>query len=112
MDDLDDPTLLGSLFENLVIADILKKNHHEYLLHDYWFWRDSNGREVDLLTKRGGGFDIFEIKSTQTILPKLFKNMDYFSELTKGKVKSRTLIYGGEEVQERTRYGVRGWKGN
>lgn len=108
-EDLNDQTLIGSLFENLVIADILKKNHHEYQLQEYWFWRDSNAHEIDLLTKRAGGFDIFEIKSTQTILPKHFKQLDYFAEIAEGKVKKKMLIYGGEEEQDRTRYLVRGW---
>ena len=91
-DDLEDRAIIGSLFENLVIADILKKNHHRYLLRDYWFWRAFHGHEVDLLTKSGGGFEIFEIKSTQTILPKLFKGLDYFSGLAKGQVKACTLV--------------------
>lgn len=110
-EDLDDQSLFGSLFENLVISNILKKNHHEYLLRDYWFWRDSNGHELDLLTKRAGGFDIFEIKSSLTIMPKLVRGMDYFSELTSGKVKSRTLVYGGEDNHDRTAYSVRSWDG-
>ena len=109
VEDLEDQSLIGSLFENLVIAEILKKNHHQYLLQEYWFWQESHGREIDLLTKRAGGFDIFEIKSTQTILPKHFKQLDYFEKIANGKVKNKTLIYGGEERQERTGHLVRGW---
>ena len=108
-DGLNDQTPIGSLFENLVVADIIKKNHHSYQLQDYWFWRDANGHEVDLLTNRAGGFDIFEIKATQTILPKLFQGMDYFASITAGKTKTKTLIYGGEENQDRTKYAVRTW---
>lgn len=108
-DDLDDTALAGSLFENLVISDILKKNHHQYLLREYWFWRDSNGHEIDLLTRRGGGFDIFEIKSTQTVLPKLFNGMKYFSDISNGKVKNQTLIYGGQDSHDRSVHRVRSW---
>ena len=111
VDDLTDRTLLGSLFEAMVIGDILKQNHHRYLLKEYWFWRDSAGHEVDLLTLSGGGFDIFEVKSTRTVLPKLFKGLDYFEKLAGDKVQSKTLIYGGEEGQDRTAYRVRGWQG-
>lgn len=111
-DDLRDLSLSGSLFENLVIADIIKKNHHQYLLRDYWFWRDTNGHEVGLLTKKGGGFDIFEVKSTKTVLPKLLKGMNYFSEITKDKVKSKTLIYGGSDSHDRTAFNVRSWTQN
>ncbi|MGB3589123.1 MAG: ATP-binding protein [Tunicatimonas sp.] len=109
VEDLTDQKLLGSLFENLVVADLFKKNHHQYLLADYWFWRDSNGHEIDLLTKKVGKFDIFEIKSSQTVLRKMFKGMDYFSSITGEKVKSQTLVYGGKDIQNRTQYQVRPW---
>ncbi|MFM8361205.1 MAG: ATP-binding protein [Haliscomenobacter sp.] len=105
----DDPSLASSLFENLVIADILKKNHHQYLLRDYWFWRDSHGHEIDLLTRRGGRLDISEIKSTQTILPRFLKGMAYFSEIAGSKVRSQTLLYGGDDSHDRTGYAVRQW---
>ena len=107
--DLENKNLIGSLFENLVIADMVKKNHHDYLLRDYYFWRDTNGHEIDLMYKRGVDFNIFEVKSTQTILPKLFKGMDFFGDITNGMVKTRTLIYGGKENQDRTKYDIRAW---
>lgn len=108
-EDLDDPTLIGSLFENLVIADVLKKNHHQYLLREYWFWQSSSGYEVDLLTKKGGRFDVYEIKSSQTILPKHHKGLAYFSEVAKGHVNTRTLVYGGDDSHDRTQFLVRRW---
>lgn len=108
IDELEDRTLLGHFFENLVVADVLKKSHHQYQLQEYWFWRDSNHNEIDLLTKKGMQFDIFEIKSTETVLPKLFKGLDYFTKLTK-KINRSTLIYGGSENQDRTKYFIRTW---
>jgi len=107
--DLDNGNLMGSLFENLAIADLIKKNHHDYLLRDYYFWRDSTGHEVDLLFKKGTDFNIYEVKSTQTILPKLFQGMDFFENIVNGKVSRRTLIYGGSENQDRTKYDIRTW---
>lgn len=107
--DMKDRNLVGSLFENLVIADLMKKNHHDYLLRNYYFWRDANGHEVDLLYKDGVNFDIYEIKSTQTILPKLFKGLDYFEKVVNSKVSRKTLVYGGSENQNRTHYDVRRW---
>jgi predicted AAA+ superfamily ATPase len=107
--DLDNPTLLGSLFENLVVAEFHKQNHHQYRLIEYWFWRDAQGNEVDLLSKSGRMFELFEVKSTQTVLPALFKGLDYFANLAGEKVKEKTLIYGGQENQDRTNYKVRAW---
>jgi hypothetical protein len=109
-DDLNNPTILGSLFENMMVAEMFKQNQHRYLLKDYWFWRDSNGNEVDLLTKKGLLFDTFEIKSSQTLLPGMFKGLDYFYNLAPDQMNNRTIIYGGDEDQERSKYRVRSWK--
>ncbi len=104
-----DLTLGGALFENLVVAEYFKLNYHRYTLHDYWFWRDATGHEVDLLSKQGRAFSITEIKSTQTILPQHFKGLDDFSIMAGDMVTQRTLVYGGRDNQSRSRYEVRGW---
>lgn len=104
-----DPTLGGALFENLIVAEYFKLNHHRYALRDYWFWRDAVGHEVDLLSKQGRAFSITEIKSTQTVLPQYFKGLDDFSDLAGDAVIQRTLVYGGRDRQSRSRYEVRGW---
>ncbi|MHA4736788.1 ATP-binding protein [Dyadobacter sp. MSC1_007] len=101
--------LRGNIFENLMVSELYKRNEHEYLHRDYWFWRDSNGHEIDLLTQNGNLFDIFEIKSTQTIMREHFKGMDYFSEISEDIVGKKTLIYGGNSNQQRTHYQVLGW---
>ena len=100
----------GSLFENLIIADIYKQNEHQYKLTEYWYWRDSNGNEIDLLKKQRNNFDIYEIKSSTTILTKMTKGLDYFDKISNQKVKSKTLIYAGEENQNRTKFLVKSWR--
>jgi predicted AAA+ superfamily ATPase len=108
--DLDDNRLKGNIFENLVLAEYQKQNHHRYLHRDYYFWQDSHAHEVDLLTRTNKGFSIFEIKSTQTISSALFKEMDRFEELASPAEVNKTLIYGGTEDQKRTKYDVLGWQ--
>lgn len=107
--DLDDQGIKGSMFENLVIAEMVKQNEHQQLLHQLWFWQDSNGKEIDVLIQNGLKYDIFEIKSTQTITDKLFKNMNDFDNLTHGNVASKTLIYSGITDQKRTNYSIKTW---
>lgn len=109
-EDLDEPTLKGALFENLVIADIIKQNHHRYTQKNYYFWRERNGLEVDLLTRKGLQFEVSEIKATQTIRKRLLTNMDAFDEATGNRVRQKTLIYSGEENQDWTDYRIRNWK--
>ncbi|WAC11535.1 ATP-binding protein [Dyadobacter pollutisoli] len=107
---LRESPLRGNIFENMVIAEYQKKNEHQYLHQEYWFWRDSNGHEVDMLTQNGNVFDIFEIKATQTIMTEHFKGMNFFSDIALNKVGKKTLIYGGNEDQQRSLYTVSGWR--
>lgn len=102
--------LKGNLFENMIVAEYQKKNNHLYLHQEYYFWQDSNANEVDLLVKKYQGFDIFEIKATETIKSSLFKKMDYFEALATPAKVSKTLIYGGSENQKRSNHAVLSWK--
>ncbi len=106
---LNESYMMGNIFENMIVAEYNKQNEHQYLSKDYWYWQDSNQNEVDLLTIEGDNYDIFEIKSTSTILEKLFDNMNKFDVTTNGKVKSKTLVYGGLESQSRNKYEVKSW---
>lgn len=108
--DLEQNRLKGNIFENMIIAEYQKINHHLYLHQQYNFWQDSNGREVDLVMKTHNGFDLFEVKATQTISASLFKEMDYFEEIYKDYHIHKTLIYGGDEDQKRTKYTITSWK--
>ena len=100
----------GALFENLIISEKLKQNHHQYLMGDHWFWRDSNNKEVDLLIQQGGKFDVYEIKPTSTITQKLFNNLDYFSAVASDSIKNKFLVYGGDQNQKRSIAEVLSWK--
>lgn len=100
----------GLLFENMILSEMIKQNQHEGLHKDYWYWRDSQGHEVDLLSVEADSFSVFEIKSSETIQTEYFKELDYFDGLTEGKTKQKTLIYGGTENQQRSKYQVKGWR--
>lgn len=108
--ELSENRLKGNIFENLIVAEYQKKNHHLYLHEDYHFWQDSNAHEVDMLMKKGQDFSIYEIKATQTISNGLFKEMDRFEEISAPAKVTKTLIYGGTENEKRTRYNVLSWK--
>jgi predicted AAA+ superfamily ATPase len=107
--DLEENRLKGQIFENMILAEFQKKNHHLYLHQDYYFWQDSNAHEVDLLTKESQGFSIYEIKATQTVSSGLFKQLDHFEEISGSLNVNKTLIYGGIENEKRTHYHVLGW---
>ncbi|WP_395044331.1 ATP-binding protein [Flavobacterium sp.] len=102
-------TYKGHLFENMIVMELVKQNHHQNLMKEFWFWRNSDGREIDLLTHEDDFLDVFEIKSTSTITPNLFKELEYFEKLAKDEIGTKTLIYSGLQTQNRTFAKVLSW---
>jgi predicted AAA+ superfamily ATPase len=102
--------LIGRLFENMIVSELHKQNHHRLLLKEFYFWRDSNGNECDLLTPVGAKFDVFELKAGRTVYPKHFRGMDFFDKASGGRARHKTLIYGGRDNQNRTAHRVRAWQ--
>ncbi|MFN3489142.1 MAG: ATP-binding protein [Emticicia sp.] len=99
----------GALFENMVINEYMKQNYHHNLYHEFYYWRDSNGHEVDLLVSNETAYDIIEIKATKTVLPKLFEGLDLLKNIGKETINRKILVYGGVENQNRNDYKVWAW---
>ena len=102
-------TYKGHLFENMIVMELVKQNYHQNLMKEFWFWRNSDGREIDLLSQEDDFLDVFEIKSTATIAPNLFKELEYFDKLAKDEIGTKTLIYSGLQTQDRTFAKVLSW---
>ena len=100
----------GAIFENLCIAEIIKQNAHHNFLNDFYFWRDSNGHEVDLLFKDANFTYLIEIKASKTIKIDMFKNLNFLSDIMYNEPNKKLLIYGGDENQKRSHYDILSWK--
>lgn len=87
--------LVGNIFENLVVMEALKTHYNAGEPADLYFFRDSKGNEVDLLS--GSGRDLFaaEIKSASTFSQGQLKGLRRFQQLTH-QVKRGMLIYNGQ----------------
>lgn len=90
----------GSLFENLVIVDFLKRRYNKGKTNNLFFWRDNTGNEVDLLFESGDQLIPIEIKSGQTISDEFFKGIRYWNKLTQSE--GGFLVYGGNMIQQRS----------
>jgi len=99
----------GCLFENMMIAEYVKRMYHKNSLQDIWFWRDSAGHEVDLVVQEGLTINLIEIKATQTIMSDLFKGLQYFEQNSKRENLTKSLVYAGTDYQERTMANVLPW---
>jgi len=109
VDQIHTHPLKGSLFENMMIAEYVKRMYHRNMMRDIWFWRDAEGHEVDLIIQEGSKLNVIEFKATQTVLPDLFKGLSYFENLSKREI-SKTLVYGGSDNHERNQVKVVSWK--
>ncbi len=89
--------LRGSLFENLVVAQMYKSRQNQVKDNDLYFYRETSGREVDILRRRPAGIEAFEIKAASTYRPDFNKNMDYLKGLLPDVTRT-TIIYDGGSV--------------
>jgi uncharacterized protein len=89
--------LRGSLFENMVVLELLKKRYNAGMDNNLYFYRDNHGNEVDILQEAGYKLNLFEIKSSQTFNHHFLKGLDYFRKIAADRVATSTLIYAGEE---------------
>lgn len=109
-DDLINQSVKGALFENMMVSEYIKRIYHKNdLQSEVWFWRDTAGNEVDLLIQKPKSVEVVEIKATQTIMPDLFKGLNYFENLAEYDNLKKTLVYGGNEYQQRSAGSVVPW---
>src|SRR3989338_5762807 len=59
IDDLISSPMVGAVWETFIFSEIRKRQEGNWNL---WFWRDSDGLEVDFVYNRGGLFDLEEVK--------------------------------------------------
>ncbi len=93
--------LRGSLFENLMVLEMLKGRLNKGLPPQLYFWRDRTGHEIDLIGDWGGKIHAIEIKYGTTLQGSYLKNMKYFMQLchTQPGVQAEGyLLYAGQEV--------------
>lgn len=94
----------GNLFENFIISEFIKMNHHNSLKNDFYFYRDKVGQEVDLIINDGQKNIPIEIKSAQTFNKDFLKNLDYYRKVISPESKGN-VIYTGK-TQKQTEYNI------
>jgi uncharacterized protein len=99
----------GIIFENFIIAEKVKYKAHRQMDPDMFFFRDSNGLEVDLLEiKENGGTEMMEIKSGKTFKPEFLTSMKKLKALD--PTLKMNLVYDGSESVTLSEYRVMNWR--
>ena len=101
--------LWGSLFENFVVMEAMKDRLNAGETAEMYFYRDSEGNEVDLLLPTGGKFHAIEIKAGATINPDYFKGLKTFIGHQPSAFASGCVVYGGTQGQSRSDFPVHSW---
>ncbi|MDE0669183.1 MAG: ATP-binding protein [Acidimicrobiia bacterium] len=104
---IEDPRALasshmrGALFENLVVSEALKHRYNRVRRPNLSFYRDSSGRECDLIYQRAEHLTAIEIKSGMTVASDWFKPLARIAE-DLPEIAAKVVVYGGTEAQRRT----------
>ncbi|MBX2891519.1 MAG: ATP-binding protein [Saprospiraceae bacterium] len=109
VEQLDAHFAKGALFENMIIAELLKQKFNSAATPAFYFWQDSNLREIDLLAEEGPKLKAVEIKAGKTINTVFFKNLYAFRNLAGAENTEIFLVYGGETVQPRSDLQILPW---
>lgn len=101
--------LYGSLFENLVISEIIKQFHHSGKRPPVYYWRESNGIEIDcIIEKNDLEITAVEIKAGQTFNKDYLKN---FKKLPESDINiEKKIIYTGSENTEVSGISLMNWR--
>jgi uncharacterized protein len=100
----------GSIFETLIISELLKSRLNRGERPAFYFWRDSNGNEVDLLVEQGTKLMPIEIKSGKTLTRDSFAGLEKWRDLAGDRAVRSSLIYGGSDSYQHKAIKVLGWQ--
>jgi hypothetical protein len=100
----------GSLFENLVVSELLKQRYNQGLASNLYFWRNNTGDEVDVVIEQGEKLMPMEIKSGQTFNSDFLTGINKWMKIAGDAALTPQLVYGGSENMTRNGVEVRSWK--
>lgn len=99
----------GAIFEGYVLSEIKKLFLNEGQSKPLYFWRDSNGIEVDCLIENKGKLHAIEIKSTSTYRNDLIKNLKKLENYA-DQPYEKYLIYTGTPSPPSKNLNILGWE--
>lgn len=100
----------GTIFETWVVSELYKHRLNAGVAPDLYFWRDSSGNEIDLISEMPQGLQPIEIKSGSTYATDWSQGLKKWQTLAGITTPEPALIYGGTLNFERENLKVWGWK--
>jgi predicted AAA+ superfamily ATPase len=107
--ELDKSHFRGALFENYIIMELLKQKFNNGSNAGFYYWKENNGLEIDLLIDTGKKMIAHEIKSTVTYSESLLKGLQQWQKVSQSD--NGVLLYNGKiELKEKGQAEVCNWR--
>ena len=100
----------GSLFENLIINEFIKRNFNRGENRQPYFWQDNHGKEIDCLLVNGERVTPIEIKSGKTMSTSYFDNLKYWRSLADLPDDRGYVVYGGDQSMQTSAGALISWR--
>jgi uncharacterized protein len=86
----------GALFENFIINELRKQNEYKQIYANFYFWRNTEQREIDLIIEKNNVLQTIEIKWNPAKKARLTRSFTNIYGLTDYKVIHRENFF--EEI--------------
>jgi len=100
----------GSLFENLIINEFIKRNFNRGENRQPYFWQDNHGKEIDCLLVDGERVTPVEVKSGKTMSTSYFDNLKYWRSLADLPDDRGYVVYGGDQSMQTSAGALISWR--
>jgi len=100
----------GSLFENLILNEFIKRNFNRGEFRQPYFWQDNHGKEIDCVLENGERVTAVEIKSGKTMSTNYFDNLKYWRSLAALPENQEYVVYGGDQSMQTSAGSFISWR--
>ena len=100
----------GAIFENYVILELYKNHKAKGAKWNYYFWRDSNQHEIDLLIENGNELHLIEMKASLTVKSEHIKALHFLDSYLTDFSLSHSLVNFYDTSQPRSKELIVSWE--
>ncbi|OYT10484.1 MAG: AAA family ATPase [Bacteroidetes bacterium 4572_112] len=83
--------LLGNIFENYVVSELLKNRYNQGKKSNLFYWKDNKGKEVDIIIDSFDNIIAIEIKASQTYNLNAFDNIKFYRKISSNNIESHVI---------------------
>ena len=88
--------LRGSIFENMVLNEVLKSRFNQGKDNNLCFYRENKGSEVDLVSPQSNKLSIMEIKSAKTFTKDFMRGIKHLEDILGENIVRSCVVYDGD----------------